>query len=51
MKVIDESSFDKELIEQLKEFSDNGLIDMYIMITYELAKRGIKISQEYVKND
>lgn len=51
MKVIDESSFDKELIEQLKKYNNDELIEAYIMITYELAKRGIKISQEYVKND
>lgn len=49
MRIINESNFDKELIEQLKEFSNDELIDMYIMITYELAKRGIKIHQEYCK--
>lgn len=41
-----------EVNEFLREYETDFLIDLYITITEELAKRGIKIHQEYhFKND
>lgn len=51
MRVINKTLRDKEVNEFLKEYETDFLIDMYIDITEELAKRGIEIHQEYVKND
>ena len=50
MKVINKTLRDKEVNEFLKEYDTDFLIDMYITITEELAKRGIRIRQEYYEN-
>ena len=51
MKVINKTLRDKEVNEFLKEYETDFLIDLYMTITEELAKRGIEIHQEYIKKN
>lgn len=42
---------EEEIIELNKDMSNEELINAYKIITWELARRGIIIYHEYVKND